>query len=141
MLDAVSGYMGGHTPAPTYEQVCTGTTGHAETVRVTFDPAITDFATLARLFFEIHDPTTPNRQGVDVGTQYRSVVFYTDDTQQKITLNLLQQLQKLGWEPVTEVIAAGTFTPAEDYHQDFTARTGRGDCHLRVRRFEENAPR
>lgn len=140
VLDAASGYMGGQTENPTYEQVSTGRTGHAETVRVTYNPDVVDFETLARLFFEIHDPTQVNRQGPDVGTQYRSAVFYADAEQKAVAERLVDVLRDKGWEAVTEISPAGEFTPAEDYHQDFTARTGRGGCHVRVPRFE-SAPR
>lgn len=140
VLDAASGYMGGQTENPTYEQVSTGRTGHAETVRVTYNPDVVDFETLARLFFEIHDPTQVNRQGPDVGTQYRSAVFYANAEQKAVAERLVDVLRDKGWEAVTEISPAGEFTLAEDYHQDFTARTGRGGCHVRVPRFD-SAPR
>ncbi|MEG2172060.1 MAG: peptide-methionine (S)-S-oxide reductase MsrA, partial [Desulfovibrionaceae bacterium] len=133
----VSGYTGGTVPNPSYEQVCSGRTGHAEAVEVHFDSAKVGYETLARLFFEIHDPTQQNRQGPDVGTQYRSAVFYTDSAQHAVLESLIQQLQAKGWDVVTQLAPATTFYPAEDYHQNFTARTGRGGCHRKVPRFEQ----
>lgn len=135
VCDAESGYSGGTTPNPTYEQVCTGRTGHAETVRVRFDPAKVSYKTLARLFFEIHDPTQVDRQGPDIGTQYRSAIFYATDEQKKTALSLMEQLRTRGYAVATELLPATAFYPAEAYHQDFAARTGRGGCHLRVSRF------
>ena len=132
----VSGYMGGHTDNPTYEEVCDGTTGHAETVEVVFDPTKTDYETLAKLFFEIHDPTQVNRQGPDRGAQYRSAVFYVDDNQKMITEKLIGILKGKGLKVATEVSEAGTFYPAEAYHQDYYDRTGKTPyCHFRVERF------
>ncbi len=139
VLDVVSGYMGGHTSFPTYNDVITGETGHAEVVRITYDPSQTDFETLARYFFEIHDPTQLNRQGVDVGSQYRSVIFYTDEAQEATSIELKNLLIENGYDVVTEILPAPAFFAAEDYHQDFTARTGRGACHLPVRRFDNPA--
>lgn len=134
----ISGYTGGNTANPTYEQVSTGRTGHAEAVEVLFDPAKVSYETLARLFFEIHDPTQVDRQGPDVGTQYRSAAFYTDEAQKTIVESLVQQLESKGWNVVTQVAPATSFYPAEDYHQDFTARTGRGACHFKVPRFTQS---
>ena len=135
VCDAESGYTGGTVPNPTYEQVCTGRTGHAEAVRVTYDPAKVSFEELARLFFEIHDPTQINRQGPDIGTQYRSAIFYKDERQKATALSLMEKLREHGYAVATELLPASAFYPAEAYHQDFTARTGRGGCHLRVSRF------
>ena len=135
VCDAESGYTGGTVPNPTYEQVCTGGTGHAEAVRVTYDPAKVSFEELARLFFEIHDPTQINRQGPDIGTQYRSAIFYKDERQKATALSLMEKLREHGYAVATELLPASAFYPAEAYHQDFTARTGRGGCHLRVSRF------
>lgn len=137
VLDVVSGYTGGKVDKPTYDLVSKGYTGHAEAVRVTYDPAKVQYETLARLFFEIHDPTQLNRQGPDMGTQYRSALFYADEAQKAVAEKLIGQLRSKGWDVVTEVLPASTFYLAEDYHQDFTARTGRGACHLRVPRFEQ----
>lgn len=137
VLDAVSGYTGGKVENPTYDQVSKGYTGHAEAVRVTYDPAKVSYEQLARLFFEIHDPTQLNRQGPDLGPQYRSAVYYADAAQKDVAEKLIAALRAKGWDVVTEVTPAATFYAAEDYHQDFTARTGRGGCHLRVPRFEQ----
>lgn len=139
VCDAVSGYSGGATPNPTYEQVGGGRTGHAETVRVTFDPSRVSYEQLARLFFEIHDPTQLGRQGPDIGSQYRSAVFYLDDEQKAVAEKLAADLRALGYKVVTRIEKAGAFYPAEDYHQRFAERTGRGACHLRVPRFDRPA--
>ena len=122
-----SGYMGGHTPRPTYEEVCSGGSGHAEVVRVTFDPAVVSYRDLLAIFFTIHDPTTPNRQGNDVGTQYRSAIFYHSDEQRRAAEAVIARLaeQKLFGAPiVTEVVPASTFHVAEDYHQEYFERVG-----------------
>ncbi len=136
VLDAVSGYMGGTTPFPTYESVSTGRTGHAEVVKVEYDPEKVDFETLAKFFFEIHDPTQVDRQGPDVGTQYRSVIFYSDEEQRKTSEELIKYLGQKGLVVATELEPAEAFFAAEDYHQDFAQRTGRGKCHIRVKRFD-----
>ncbi len=117
-----SGYMGGDVVDPTYEQVCSGTTGHAEVVQVTFDPAKVSFADLLDLFWRLHDPTTPNRQGNDVGTQYRSAVFYHSEEQRADAEESKQALDAAGTYAspvVTEITPATTFYRAEDYHQDY----------------------
>jgi peptide methionine sulfoxide reductase msrA/msrB len=140
VLAVRSGYTGGSVENPTYEQVCTGKTGHAEAVEVVFDPQKTSYEELARAFFEIHDPTTPNRQGPDVGTQYRSAVFVVDDQQRQTVQRLIEQLRANGYDVSTEVAPAGVFWPAEDYHQDYLTRhPGRYDCHVRVDRFKTPA--
>jgi peptide-methionine (S)-S-oxide reductase len=118
----VSGYAGGHIPNPSYTQVCTGITGHAEVVQVTFDPQVISFKELLKVFFTIHDPTTLNRQGADVGTQYRSAIFYHDEAQKATTEAVIQELGEAGlwYDPiVTQVTALQTFYPAEAYHQDY----------------------
>ncbi len=131
-----SGFTGGTTEKPTYEQVCTGTTGHAEAVQIVFDPKQVTYEELARMFFEIHDPTELNRQGPDVGSQYRSAVFYTSDEQKRIAEKLIGLLRAKGYKVVTEVAPAKTFWPAEEYHQQyFTKHPGRNNCHARVSRF------
>lgn len=135
VCDVVSGYMGGSVPNPTYEQVCTGTTGHAETVRVRFDAKMVSYGALARMFFEVHDPTQINRQGPDVGTQYRSAIFPVDEAQRTVAQKLIDELEEKGWKVVTTLEPLSTFYPAEDYHQDYTKRTGRGACHSRMPRF------
>jgi len=115
---SVSGYMGGDVDNPTYEEVCSGRTGHAEVVQLTFDPAVISYEQLLEIFFEIHDPTTLNRQGNDVGTQYRSAIFYHTEEQRGIALRAMASLQ-LSDPVVTEVSPAGAFWPAEAYHQDY----------------------
>lgn len=121
----VSGYAGGHVPRPSYEQVCTGTTGHAEVVQVTFDPAELSYADLLRVFFSIHDPTTPNRQGNDVGPQYRSTIFTHSEEQRRTAEAVKREIAAAGiWlDPiVTETVPLSAFYPAEEYHQDYFAR-------------------
>ncbi|CAK7045177.1 MAG: Peptide methionine sulfoxide reductase MsrA [Desulfovibrio sp.] len=136
VCEAVSGYTGGHTPNPTYEAVCTGKTGHAEAVRVRFDPSVVSYEQILRRFFEIHDPTQLNRQGPDVGDQYRSAVFFLDAEQEAVARKLTDRLRDLGYDVVTKLEPAGTFYQAEDYHQGFAERTGRGGCHVSVPRFD-----
>jgi peptide methionine sulfoxide reductase msrA/msrB len=136
VISVTAGYMGGTTKNPTYKQVCTGTTGHAETVEVVFDPNKTNYEDLAKLFFEIHDPTQRNRQGPDVGYQYRSAIFYVDQQQKQIVERLIEQLKKKGLKVVTSVEPAKEFWPAEDYHQDYYNKTGgQPYCHIRTKRF------
>jgi peptide-methionine (S)-S-oxide reductase len=121
---AVSGYIGGDTLNPTYKQVCSGTTGHAEAVQVTFDPAVITIEDLLAVFFASHDPTTLNRQGNDVGTQYRSGIFYHSEEQAQLArkfLDALEQAEHWSSRIVTELTPATTFYPAEDYHQDYFA--------------------
>ena len=137
VLAAVSGYMGGHKAHPSYEEVCSHATGHVETVQVTFDPTRVTYEELARLFFEIHDPTQVDRQGPDIGEQYRSVVFYADETQRRVAEDLIRRLVARGLPVATRVQPATTFWPAEEYHQDYYRRRGTTPyCHARVRRFD-----
>src|SRR5436305_1054166 len=120
-----SGYAGGDVPNPSYRQVCSGTTGHAEVVQVTFDPSIVSFREILEIFFAIHDPTTLNRQGADVGTQYRSAIFYHSPEQKEITEKLISELNAEGiWDApiVTEVVPLNKFYVAEDYHQEYFAQ-------------------
>ncbi len=120
-----SGYMGGHDPNPTYEQVCNGSTGHAEVVQIAFDPAITSYADLLDVFFTIHDPTTLNRQGNDVGTQYRSAIFYHSDEQKQGAMQKIADVTATGvWSDsiVTKLEPATEFYRAENYHQNYYAR-------------------
>ncbi len=132
----VSGYTGGGTENPSYRDVCSGETGHAEAVKVVFDPSLVSFEELARLFFEIHDPTTPNRQGVDLGSQYRSAFFWTREEQKQTVEKLIGILRGRGYDVVTEVEPLGPFWPAEEYHQDYFGKNGvRSGCHVRVNRF------
>jgi peptide-methionine (S)-S-oxide reductase len=132
--DVVSGYSGGQVASPSYKQVCTGTTGHAEVVRVVFDPAAISFREILEIFFSIHDPTTLNRQGADVGPQYRSAIFYIDQDQKDVAEQVIQELdaQKLWDRPiVTQVAPAQPFYPAEDYHQEYFARNpSQGYCQF-----------
>ncbi|MBN1158450.1 MAG: peptide-methionine (S)-S-oxide reductase MsrA [Bacteroidales bacterium] len=122
VLHVESGYSGGHVVNPTYEEVCTGTTGHAEVVQITYNPEMISYIELLEIFWKTHDPTTMNRQGPDVGPQYRSVVFYHDEEQHKISTELKEKLNKTGiWEDpvVTEIVPYDTFYRAEPYHQDY----------------------
>jgi len=128
--DAVSGYTGGHTAGPTYPQVCSGTTGHAEAVEVTFDPARVTYAQLLTAFWSMHDPTQMNRQGPDVGTQYRSAVFFHSPEQEREAIASRDALQATLAKPIaTEIVAATTFYPAEAYHQRYAERNGIA-CHV-----------
>jgi len=123
--EVTSGYAGGHDPAPTYRSVCAGTTGHAEVVRIRFLPAEIPFQTLLDVFFAIHDPTTPNRQGADIGTQYRSIILYDGPDQKSIARQVIRQVEEEARWPgkiVTEVAPLTTFHPAEDEHVDFYLR-------------------
>jgi len=118
----VSGYSGGNVPNPSYQEVCTGVTGHAEAVQITFDPLIISFNELLEVFFTIHDPTTLNRQGADVGTQYRSVIFYHTPEQKEIAKEVMAKIEKAKiWDApvITEITAFKTFYPAEKYHQKY----------------------
>ncbi|MFA6600986.1 MAG: bifunctional methionine sulfoxide reductase B/A protein [Candidatus Omnitrophota bacterium] len=134
VLKTAAGYMGGSTQKPAYEQVCTGRTGHAEVVRVEFNPAVVPYEKLLNVFWSIHDPTTVNRQGPDIGTQYRSVIFTTTPEQleaAKRSRSELSRSGKLKSEVVTEILPAGTFYKAEDYHQRYFEKKGlRPFCHL-----------
>lgn len=124
---AVSGYAGGHVPNPTYRQVCNKTTGHAEVVQITFDPAVVSYRDLLEIFFTTHDPTTPNRQGNDVGPQYRSIILYHDDAQRATAEAVIEELEAADVfdDPiVTEVEPLETFYPAEEEHQDYYERHG-----------------
>jgi peptide-methionine (S)-S-oxide reductase len=122
VISAESGYMGGHVPDPGYKAVCTGSTGHAEVVRVTFAPEVTSYREILEVLFTIHDPTTLNRQGNDVGTQYRSVIFYDNDRQREQAEAVIRDIEAEGlWSNpiVTELAPASTFYIAEDYHQNY----------------------
>ncbi len=136
VLSCVSGYAGGARPNPSYEQICTGATGHAEVVQLHFNPALVPLSHLLDIFFTIHDPTTLNRQGNDVGTQYRSVIFCTDAGQRADVehyLSALRSTQAFSDPIVTEVADAPPFWPAEDYHQDyFRKNPGQGYCQFVV---------
>ena len=124
VVSVESGYMGGKTVNPTYDDICTGQTGHAEVVRVTFDPSVIQFADILRVFFTVHDPTTLNRQGNDVGTQYRSAIFYHSDEQKEMAHEIIDEVNKAsvwGTKVVTEVTPASTFYMGEAYHQEYFA--------------------
>ena len=122
--EAESGYCGGTTKNPTYEQICTGRTGHAETVKVTYDPNVISYSDLLRVFFNSHDPTTLNQQGPDKGTQYRSVIFYANESEKELAKNYIKNLldKKTFKEITTTLEPFSTFYPAEAYHQDFEKR-------------------
>lgn len=136
VISTRAGYMGGESDNPGYEEVCRGTTGHAESVEVVFDPSQTSFEQLARLFFEIHDPTQVDRQGPDIGSQYRSAVFYTDEDQRKTALALVGILEETGYRVATKLRSAEKFWPAEEYHQDYYEKTGKLPyCHTPEDRF------
>ena len=125
------GYSGGTVPFPTYEQVCTGATGHAETIRIDFDPAIISYRELLFHFFRMHEPTSLNRQGGDIGTQYRSAVFTVNGSQRAIALEVIDGLKGEYDRPiVTEVREGGPFYPAEAYHQDYLVKNPGGYCHV-----------
>jgi peptide-methionine (S)-S-oxide reductase len=136
VTDVVSGYSGGRADNPSYEQVCAGTTGHAEVVQVTFDPEVVSFREILEVFFTVHDPTTLNRQGADVGTQYRSAIFYHSPEQKETAERVIEALNAEGiWDDpiVTEVTALERFFPAEAYHQEYFRRNPyQGYCQFVV---------
>lgn len=130
------GYIGGHKENPTYQEVCAHSTGHIEAMEVTFDPSQTNYEELAKLFFEIHDPTQANGQGPDIGEQYLSVVFYLDDAQKATTEKLITTLKSKGYNVVTTLRKATKFWPAEDYHQQYYEHKGTEPyCHKKVSKF------
>lgn len=136
VLGVRSGYMGGTVANPTYEQVCSHTTGHAEVVEVVFDPARITYEQLTRLFFEIHDPTQRGGQGPDIGDQYRSAIFYTTPEQRAAAECLVAELRSKGYDVATEITLASRFYPAEEYHQNYYDRKGTEPyCHAYTRRF------
>lgn len=136
VISARVGYMGGEKQDPTYREVCRGSTGHAEAIEVSYDPAETTYENLARLFFEIHDPTQVNRQGPDIGEQYRSAIFYRDEDQKQTAEKLIKILEDKGYEIATALTPAGTFWEAEDYHQDYYLNNGKQPyCHSYRKRF------
>lgn len=132
--DAESGYSGGRVENPTYQQVCTGTTGHAEVVQITFDPKVISFREILEVFFTMHDPTTLNRQGADVGVQYRSVIFYRNEEQKSAVEQVIRKVQEAQvWESpiVTEIAPFTAFYKAEDYHQEYyKLNAGQGYCRV-----------
>ena len=136
VISATSGYVGSHTPKPSYQEVCAGKTGHYEAVQVLFDPRQIGDEALLRRFFEIHDPTQADGQGPDLGPQYRSAIFYADDAQRSTAERLMAQLRSRGYKLATSLHAATSFYPAEDYHQDYYAKKGTLPyCHTPVKRF------
>ena len=134
ILKTEVGYCGGESPDPTYEEVKTGHTGHAEAVEIEFDPQILSYADLLRIFFKLHDPTTRNRQQNDVGTQYRSVIFFCSETQKKLAEEIRNEVEaskKWSRPLVTEIVEASIFYSAEDYHQDYLQKNPDGyNCHF-----------
>lgn len=136
VLDVVSGYSGGHVPHPDYKRVCTGTTGHTEVVQVTFDPKVITYQEILEVFFSIHNPTTRNRQGNDIGTQYRSAIFYHTPAQKTTAEQVMADLSAQAVWPdplVTELVPLDVFYPAEDYHQEYFKRNPyQGYCQVVV---------
>lgn len=136
VISTTVGYMGGSKENPSYQEVCYTNTGHAEAIEVEYDPDKTSYEELAKLFFEIHDPTQVNRQGPDIGEQYRSEVFYVDDGQKETAEKLIGILKEKGYKVATRVTEAGTFWAAEDYHQEYyEKKNGTPYCHSYVKRF------
>jgi methionine-S-sulfoxide reductase len=131
VTNTTAGYTGGHIENPTYEMVCYEGTGHAEAVLIEFDPKKISYETLVKQFFRMHDPTQMNRQGPDVGDQYRSAIFYYNDDQKTTAEKIRENLQPNFEKPIaTEITEVSTFYPAEEYHQKYTEKTGRGMCHI-----------
>jgi peptide-methionine (S)-S-oxide reductase len=132
VLSVASGYAGGTTPNPTYEEVCSGETAHAEVVQVTFDPALISCEEILDIFWQAHDPTTLNRQGPDTGTQYRSVIFYADEAQRLVAESSKKKIQSKYKSPVvTEILPLDTFWKAEDYHQNYyNTHQSQGYCRM-----------
>jgi peptide methionine sulfoxide reductase msrA/msrB len=136
VISTTVGYIGGQKENPTYEQVCTGRTGHAEAIEVIFDPAITSYENMVKLFFETHDPGQLNRQGPDIGHQYRSGIFYLNDEQKSIAERLAATLQEKGHKVVTEITKATQFYKAENYHQKYYSKGGGSPyCHRYIKKF------
>ena len=136
VVEIEPGYMGGHVENPNYEQVCTHTTGHAETVHIVFDPAQVSYETLVKGFMEIHDPTQEGGQGPDLGPQYRSEIFYISELQRQTAQAVIDLLKQKGLAVVTRVTPAGPFWLAEEYHRKYYARKGTEPyCHRRIKRF------
>jgi peptide-methionine (S)-S-oxide reductase len=145
VLDVIPGYSGGHVTSPTYEQVCSDATGHAEAVQVIFDPEMISYAEILKIFWQIHNPTTLNRQGHDIGSQYRSVIFYHNEEQKKIAENSRKDLQDAHIWPdsiVTEIVPYSEFYPAEEYHRNYYQNHPENSyCQLvvipKVKKFEK----
>ena len=133
VIETTVGYTGGTSPDPSYRQVCTGITGHAEAVLIKYDPKIVSYEELLSIFWRIHNPTTPNRQGPDEGTQYRSAIFYHDVEQKAAAKRSNEEFDRSGVylsKAVTQIVPASTFYEAEDYHQDYFEKHGGASCHF-----------
>jgi len=136
VLSAVSGYMGGPVNNPTYQEVCTGMTGHLEVVEITYDPEQASFEELTKFFFEIHDPTQANGQGPDIGPQYLSAVFFNSEEEKDTITALVDQLKENGYDVVTKLLPVETFWKAEDYHQDYYVKKNQQPyCHVYQKKF------
>jgi len=135
VISTTVGYTGGHLDNPTYEQVCSDRTGHAEAVEVEYDSSKTSYEELAKLFFETHDFTQDNRQGADAGAQYRSAIFYLNEQQRHIARRLADALKKKGYDVKTQIVPAGKFWPAEEYHQDYYEKMGKAPCCHRTQKI------
>ncbi|WP_018613517.1 peptide-methionine (S)-S-oxide reductase MsrA [Segetibacter koreensis] len=136
VISTTVGYIGGTKENPTYQEVCTGKTGHAEATEITYDPSETSYENLVKLFYETHDPGQMNRQGPDIGTQYRSAIFYQNDEQKEIAEKITEQLKAKGHTVVTEITKAGPFYKAENYHQQYyTKGGGTPYCHSYTKKF------
>jgi peptide methionine sulfoxide reductase msrA/msrB len=136
VISTTVGYIGGNTENPTYEEVCQSYTGHAEAIKIVFDPKQVNYETITKLFFEIHDPEQVDRQGPDVGIQYRSEIFYLNETQKQIAQKLISELMQKGYNVATKLTKATEFYPAENYHQDYYRKTGKLPyCHFYKKKF------
>lgn len=136
VIDALSGFMGGHTKNPTYEEVCYKNTGHLEVVEVKYNPEVISYENLAKLFFEIHDPTQENGQGPDIGSQYLSAIFVSTDEEKETIKKLITELEHKGFKVVTKILEKQEFYVADDYHQYYYKKTGKIPyCHSKISRF------
>jgi peptide methionine sulfoxide reductase msrA/msrB len=136
VISTAVGYIGGSVENPTYQQVSSGRTGHAEATEVTYDPSQTNYENMVKLFYETHNPGQLNRQGPDIGTQYRSEIFYQNDEQKRIAEKLTEELKAKGYDVVTAITKAGPFYRAEDYHQMYYGKSGGSPyCHIYTRKF------
>ena len=136
VINTTVGYSGGITENPSYEDICTGTTGHAETAKVEYDPRLTDYETILKKFFETHDPSQTNRQGPDIGTQYRSAIFYQTEEEKEIAYRVIDLLKDKGINSVTEVVIFNKFWEAENYHQNYYSKKGQIPyCHIYQKKF------